>query len=97
METNRNDSQASRRDFIKGTAKKAAWAAPTLTLLMAASSTPARATGGYGGGHHTYGGGPSSGGGSAYSPPSYNSPAKPKKKPMLRWFETHRGRMRGWD
>jgi hypothetical protein len=40
----------SRRDF----AKKVAWTAPALTLMMAASSQPARANFSYG---HTYEGG----------------------------------------
>lgn len=39
----------SRRGFIKQAAKKAAWAAPTMTLLVAASAQSARAQHGYGG------------------------------------------------
>lgn len=39
----------SRRGFIKQAVKKAAWAAPTLTLLVAASAQSARAQHGYGG------------------------------------------------
>ena len=38
----------SRRGFIKQAAKKAAWAAPTMTLLVAASAQSARAQHGYG-------------------------------------------------
>jgi hypothetical protein len=36
--------ESSRRKFLTDTAKKAAWVAPALTLMMAASATPARAT-----------------------------------------------------
>jgi len=39
----------SRRGFIKQAAKKAAWAAPTMTLLVAASAQSAGAQHGYGG------------------------------------------------
>jgi hypothetical protein len=39
----------SRRGFIKQVAKKAAWAAPTMTLLVAASAQSARAQHGYAG------------------------------------------------
>jgi hypothetical protein len=37
----------SRRGFIKKAAKKAAWTAPTITLLVAASAQSARAQHGY--------------------------------------------------
>ena len=38
----------SRRGFIKQAAKKAAWTAPTITLLVAASAQSVRAQHGYG-------------------------------------------------
>jgi hypothetical protein len=40
--------ETSRRKFLTDSAKKAAWAAPALTLMMTASATPARATYKYG-------------------------------------------------
>jgi hypothetical protein len=45
----------SRRGFIKQVAKKAAWAAPTMTLLVAASAQSARAQQGYGADDAQYG------------------------------------------
>jgi hypothetical protein len=40
--------ETSRRRFLTDSARKAAWVAPALTLMMAASATPARATQKYG-------------------------------------------------
>ena len=40
--------ETSRRKFLTDSAKKAAWVAPALTLMMTASATPAHATHKYG-------------------------------------------------
>jgi hypothetical protein len=49
QEMGNQTAETSRRKFLTDSAKKAAWAAPALTLMMAASSTPARAAQKYGG------------------------------------------------
>ena len=51
----KNASGDSRRGFMKQVAKKAAWAAPTMTLLLAASAQSARAQQGYGADEPQYG------------------------------------------
>ena len=48
QEMKNQTTETSRRKFLTDSAKKAAWAAPALTLMMAASATPARATYKYG-------------------------------------------------
>jgi hypothetical protein len=48
QEMKNQTSETSRRKFLTDSAKKAAWAAPALTLMMTASATPARATYKYG-------------------------------------------------
>jgi len=48
QEMKNQTSDTSRRKFLTDSAKKAAWVAPALTLMMTASATPARATYKYG-------------------------------------------------
>jgi len=48
QEMKNQTTETSRRKFLTDSAKKAAWVAPALTLMMAASSTPAQVASKYG-------------------------------------------------
>jgi hypothetical protein len=49
QEMRNQTAETSRRRFLTDSAKKAAWVAPALTLMMTASATPAQAVTQYGG------------------------------------------------
>lgn len=78
QEMKNQTSETSRRKFLTESAKKAAWAAPALTLMMAASATPARAT-------HKYG---------EAQTQRYDGAKKPKNGYQFwkMWHKVHRGR-----
>ena len=48
QEMRNQTTETSRRKFLIDSAKKAAWVAPALTLMMTASATPAHAVSQYG-------------------------------------------------
>jgi hypothetical protein len=78
QEMGNQTAETSRRKFLTDSAKKAAWAAPALTLMMAASSTPARAA-------HKYGNSQIQ---------QYSKAKKPKSGYQFWkvWHQVHRGR-----
>ena len=78
QEMKNQTSETSRRKFLTDSAKKAAWAAPALTLMMTASATPARANYKYGGEAQTL---------------EYAGPKKPSGYQFWKvWHQVHRGR-----
>lgn len=78
QEMKNQTSETSRRKFLTDSAKKAAWVAPALTLMMTASATPARATYKYGEAQTLH----------------YDGPKKPKSGYQFWkvWHQVHRGR-----
>jgi hypothetical protein len=78
QEMGNQTAETSRRKFLTYSAKKAAWAAPALTLMMAASATPARAT-------HKYGN-------AKVEPNGYAKKPKSGYKFWKVWHQVHRGR-----
>jgi hypothetical protein len=76
QEMKNQTNETSRRKFLTDSAKKAAWVAPALTLMMTASATPARATYRYGEAQTQYHAGP--------KPSGYQF--------WKVWHQVHRGR-----
>ena len=78
QEMKNQTNESSRRKFLTDSAKKAAWVAPALTLMMTASATPARATYKYGEAQTQH----------------YDGPKKPKSGYQFWkvWHQVHRGR-----